>query len=344
VIKDTESEPMKRGIRTAFTALAIALGSVCGHPFPGDGQQGSLAAQSGQFGAEEWNLITVTRETTPAVVGIQTNGGSGSGVIIRADGIIVTNAHVVGNARRVAVSLADGTEMVGEVLGRDPGIDIAIVRVAGTDLPVAPLGDSDRLEVGQLAIAIGNPFGFERTVTRGIVSGLNRSLAADLPELIQTDAAINQGNSGGPLLNSAGEVIGINTAVIQPGLATGLGFAVPINLARDVADQLLTTGVIRRALLGIYSMEITAELARQFGLPVLEGIIVTEVEEGSPAAAAGLRRGDIITRMGNSRIAGRGDMTGFLRQRRPGETVSIVGIRNRQEFTTQARLGEIVLQ
>src|SRR5690606_11375476 len=187
------------------------------------------------------------------------------------------NAHVVDGLGQVRVTLADGSEYPGRVLGRDPSIDIAVVTIRGENLPAAPLADSDRIEVGQFVIAIGNPLGFERTVTRGIVSGLNRALGNQLDELIQTDAAINPGNSGGPLLNSSGEVIGINTAVVDPGLATGLGFAVPINLARSVAEQLLTTGEIRRAYLGINYAEVTRELAAQLRLPTIEGIIVTRV-------------------------------------------------------------------
>ena len=308
------------------------------------GGYGEAAAQAGDFRTEEQNMIDVTRRTTPAVVGIQTGSGSGSGVIIRPDGVILTNAHVVGDAQQVTVSLTDGTELPGTVLGRDRLIDIAVVRVQRNDLPAAPLGDSDRLQVGQLTIAIGNPLGFERTVTRGIVSGLNRSLAADLPDLIQTDAAINRGNSGGPLLNSAGQVIGINTAVIQPGIATGLGFAVPINLARDVAEQLLTTGEIRRAYLGIGTIEITADLARFYRLPVQEGVIVTQTERGSPAATAGLLRGDIIVRLDDAAIGGSGDLSRFLRQRRPGDVVTITIIRDTQQIRVQTRLAETVFR
>ncbi len=302
---------------------------------------GTAAAQRG-LSAEERTSIDVTRRATPAVVGIQTSSGAGSGVLIRGDGVIVTNAHVVGNAEQVRVSLADGSEYVGAVLGRDPSIDIAVVRIAGTNLPAAPLADSDQIEVGQSAIALGNPLGFERTVTRGIVSGLNRALGNQLDELIQTDAAINPGNSGGPLLNSSGEVIGINTAAVNPGLASGIGFAVPINLARDVAEQLLTTGVIRRAFLGIQYEEVTPEIAAQLRLPVREGIIVAFVEPGTPAQAAGLARGDIITRIDDAPITGGGDLRRFLRQKSPGEEITILVSRARQEVRLRTRLGEIL--
>jgi serine protease Do len=334
---------MKRTLGIFSAAVGLGLGLGCGQALVG-GQSGIpwAVAQIGALGSEEQTAITVTRQASPAVVGIQTGPGSGSGVIIRPDGVILTNAHVIGNATQVRVSLADGTELNGTVLGRDPRIDIAVVRVAGQNLPVAPLADSDLLEVGQLAIAIGNPLGFERTVTRGIVSGLNRALGAQLDELIQTDAAINRGNSGGPLLNSSGQVIGINTAVIRPDIATGLGFAVPINLARDVADQLLTTGVIRRAFLGILVENITPEISAQYRLPVRQGILIVQVEGGTPAAAAGLRRGDIITQLDGMPINTGGDLRRFLRQRQPGAMVTITGVRGNQPLNLQTRLGEAV--
>lgn len=302
----------------------------------------SSTALAAQLGDDERTAIDVTRRATPAVAGIQTSTGSGSGVLIREDGVIVTNAHVVGNSAEVRVSLADGSQYPGTVLGRDRSIDIAVVRIAGRNFPAAPLADSDQIEVGQSAIAIGNPLGFERTVTRGIVSRLNRALGNQLDELIQTDAAINPGNSGGPLLNSSGQVIGINTAAVNPGIASGIGFAVPINLARDVAEQLLTTGVIRRAFLGIRYEEVTPELAAQLRLPVREGIIVVAVESGTPAAAAGLARGDIITRIQDTPISGGGDLRRLLRQRAAGDQISIVVRRDRQELTLRTRLGEIL--
>ena len=217
--------------------------------------------------------------------------GSGSGVIISRDGVVITNAHVVGASRVVEVGLADGRILRGQVIGRDQTIDVAVVRLEAQNLPAAPLGDSDRLQVGQSAIAVGNPLGLERTVTSGVISAVNRNPRGfALDGLIQTDAAISPGNSGGPLVDSRGRVIGINTAVIAGAGASGLGFAVPINLANDVVQQLLTTGRITRAFVGINYADIGPELARQFELPVREGIIVGRVEPGSPAARAGPRR------------------------------------------------------
>lgn len=333
---------MKQLVTVAVSALLLGLGVGCGQALIGGGTLRNLVAQSDDLGSDEETAIAVTRLVTPTVVGIQTQSGSGSGVIIRSDGVIVTNSHVVANARQVLVSLADGTEFTGTVLGRDPTIDIAVVRIQATDLPAAPTADSDRLQVGQSAIAIGNPLGFERTVTRGIVSGLNRALGDQLDELIQTDAAINPGNSGGPLLNSKGQVIGINTAVVNPGIASGLGFAVPINLARNVADQLLTTGVIRRAYLGISYEDLTREIAARLQTRVNEGLVVGAVGAGSPAAAAGLRKGDIITRIDTHEIDNGGDFRRHLRQRSPGEAVTITADRQGREIRLEARLGEVI--
>jgi serine protease Do len=308
------------------------------------------AAQQGALPVEEQSIIRVTSAATPAVVGITTPNGAGSGVIIRADGIVVTNAHVVEAFPRVRVSLATGSTVDGTVLGVDPTIDIAVIDIPGSSLPVAPLGDSDRLQVGQTAIAIGNPVGLERTVTAGIVSAIGRSIPTGPreqyahDEVIQTDAAINPGNSGGPLLDSRGRVIGINVATLRLGGGTvveGLNFAVPINLARDVAEQLLTTGVIRRTFLGISSLTLEPELVRQFNLPVREGIIVVGVGQGTPAAAAGLRSEDIITRVDGTPITSEGDLRRVLRQHRPGDVVSIQGVRPDGSFTVRATLGQV---
>ena len=285
-------------------------------------------------------MIRVAREVSPAVVSVSTGRGGGSGVLIRADGVLLTNAHVVGNARTVQIQLADGRELTGTVLGRDRQVDIAVVRIPAQNLPVATVGDSDRVEVGQLAIAIGNPLGLERTVTRGVVSAVNRG-PRGLPiagGLIQTDAAINPGNSGGPLLDSSGRVIGINTAVLAG--ATGLGFAVPINLARDVAEQLLTTGQVRRAYLGVATEDITPELTRQFRLPVSSGLIVMYVDPSSPAARAGVGRGDIITAVNGEAVADGGELRRILRARRPGDTVTVSLITGTRRRTLSVRLAE----
>jgi S1-C subfamily serine protease len=288
---------------------------------------------------QEEITVRVAREATPTVVSVSRRGGAGSGVIVREDGVIVTNAHVVGNARSVEVSLADGRSFTGQVLDRDPTIDIAVVRINANRLPAARLGDSDRLVVGQTAVAIGNPLGLERTVTSGVVSAVNRSPRGfELQGLIQTDAAINPGNSGGPLLDSSGRVIGINTAILQG--ATGLGFAVPINLANDVVRQVLTTGRVVRAFLGISYVDIEPELAAQFGLPVREGIIVRQIGAGTPAAEGGIRPADIIVRIDDTEIARGGDLQRYLRNTRPGTVANVTVIRPQGRATLRVRLDE----
>jgi S1-C subfamily serine protease len=302
-----------------------------------------LAALPTGLTAEETAVVRVARQVTPAVVSVTRSGGTGSGVIIRSDGVILTNAHVVGTAATVQIRFADGRRVTGTVLGRDPGLDIAVVRVELTGLPAAALGDSDLLQVGQSAIAIGNPLGLERTVTSGVVSAVERTLPGlEAEGLIQTDAAINPGNSGGPLLDSAGRVIGINTAVLQPRVgvvATGLGFAVPINLAADIANQLLTTGRILRAYIGIRYLGITPEMAQQLRLPVRQGIVIVEIEPQSPAAAAGIRPEDIITAVDGQAVVGDADFRRIVRQLRPGQVVSVTIQRAGRAVNVPVRLG-----
>jgi S1-C subfamily serine protease len=274
---------------------------------------------------EERTIIGVARAASPAVVSVvRPAEGSGSGIIIRPDGVIITNAHVVGNAHQVQVGLADGRVLEGRVLGGDPSLDIAVVRVKAENLPVAVLGDADRLVVGQAAIAIGNPLGLERTVTAGVVSAVNRNPSGlGLDGLIQTDAAISPGNSGGPLLDSHGHVIGINTAVIRAPGAEGLGFAIPINLATDVATQVLKTGRVHRAYLGVSLRDVDPQLARQFGLPVQAGVMVAAVGRDTPAGRAGIRPGEIITRIDGQEVTQGGDLRRALRAHKPGDRVRL---------------------
>jgi S1-C subfamily serine protease len=268
-------------------------------------------------------------------------GASGSGVIVRREGIILTNAHVVGTARQVEIGLADGRRVQAEVIGRDPSIDIAVVRMPVTNAPVAPVGDSDRLEVGQDAIAIGNPLGLDRTVTSGVVSAVNRNpVGIALEGLIQTDAAISPGNSGGPLLDSRGQVIGINTAVLSAPGASGLGFAIPINLANDIVQQVLTTGRVRRVYVGIQYADIAPEMAEQFDLPAREGIIVGGVVPRSPAAQAGIRPEDIITSINDVPVARGGDLRRELRGLTPGQVARLGVVRRSGRTTVNVRLAE----
>jgi serine protease Do len=290
---------------------------------------------------DEAMVIRVARSITPAVVSVSQSEGSGSGIIVNKDGVVLTNAHVVGQSRTVEVGLADGRTLNGQVIGRDPTIDVAVVRIAAGNLPTAPIGDSDKLLVGQSAIAVGNPLGLERTVTSGVISAVNRNpRGISLDGLIQTDAAISPGNSGGPLVDSHGRVIGINTAILSGQGASGLGFAVPINLANDVVGQILATGRITRAYLGLSFADIEPELAREFGLPVKQGIIVGAVERGSPAGRAGIRPQDIIVRGNDTPIASGGDLRRLLRALTPGTTIKLEVVRPAGRTTIPVQLGQ----
>jgi serine protease Do len=339
--------------QTTFTlALGLAVGAGFGLTAgtvtrdaikPAWAQQYTTLAQPAvPLGAEEANVVRIARQVSPAVVSVaQDEGGSGSGVIVRPDGVVLTNAHVVGMSRTVRVGLADGRRVEGRVIGRDPSLDVAVVRIDAPNAPVAPIGDSDRLEVGQTAIAIGNPLGLERTVTTGVISAVNRSpRGISLDGLIQTDAAISPGNSGGPLLDSRGRVIGINTAVLRAPGAQGLGFAVPINLAQNVAEQILATGRVVRSFLGVEYRDVEPEMAQQFRLTVREGIVVVSVSPRTPAERAGVERGDIITRIDDTPIKQGGDLRRVLRDRRPGDNVRITVVRGGETRTLNARLTE----
>ncbi|MBC8137651.1 MAG: trypsin-like peptidase domain-containing protein [Fibrella sp.] len=297
--------------------------------------------------ADEQSTIRVARGVSPAVVTVLSKGGLGSGVILDGNkGIILTNAHVIrddqGNvATRVNIRLKTAKELPGTVIYTDRNVDMAVIRVNATGLPQAQLGDSDKLEVGQSAIAIGNPLGLEQTVTTGVVSAVNRRLSPnDVDGFIQTDAAINPGNSGGPLLDSNGRVIGINTAVLRGNGAEGLGLAVPINLARDVVDQILTTGTVKRVSIGVRFGSVTPALAARFNLPVRSGVVLDSVMEGSAADRAGLQEGDILTALDGKPLEQGGDLLKALRARRPGETVQIKYQRGRTSGTTSVRLAE----
>ncbi|HJU64120.1 MAG TPA: trypsin-like peptidase domain-containing protein [Gemmatimonadaceae bacterium] len=330
--------------RTVAVVVGLLVGVGIGVTLGVAGRDSIELAQaqaSATVTSSEEVVIRVAREITPAVVSVSTGSGSGSGVFIAKEGVIITNAHVVQNAPQVRIGLADGRMLDGQVLGRDPLVDVAVVRVAIQDAPTAPLGDSDRLQVGQQAIAVGNPLGLERSVTTGVVSAINRSpRGLGLEGLIQTDAAISVGNSGGPLVDSQGRVIGINTAVFSgPGVA-GLGFAVPINLARDIAQQVLTTGRITRAFLGISYGDIEPELARQFGLPVQQGIIVLGVAAGSPAHRGGIRPQDIIVGMNDVEIEQGGDLRRALRDLSPGDEARLTIVRPSGRMTVTVRLSE----
>jgi serine protease Do len=269
--------------------------------------------------------------------------GQGSGFIISEDGYILINNHVVGDADLIKVKLADGREFKAKVVGADPQSDVAVIKIDATDLPVLRLGDSDKLEVGEWVIAIGNPFGLSHTVTVGVVSAKGRSRIGinDYEDFIQTDAAINPGNSGGPLVNIHGEAVGMNTAIFsRSGGYMGIGFAIPINMARAIKDQLLEKGKVTRGWLGVVVQDIDEELARSFGLEKTEGVLIAEVSEGSPAEKAGLKQGDIILRVNGKKVDDPGELRNKIALTSPGAKVKMEVLRENKCKILQVTIGE----
>ena len=257
----------------------------------------------------------------------------GSGFIIEPDGLILTNFHVVDNAETITVRLLDGRELAGKVVGKDQKTDIALVKISARDLPVAPLADSDRLEVGEWVMAIGNPFGLDNTVTSGIVSAKDRQIGAGpYDHFIQTDASINPGNSGGPLVNLEGEVVGINTAIFsQSGGNIGIGFAIPINLVKDLLPQLKTGGKITRGWLGVSIQGITPDLAASLGLDQAKGALVSSVVQNSPADRAGIKAGDVIVGYAGKPINNANDLPFLVAGTPVGKTISLQVFRGNKE-------------
>ncbi|MFC1532607.1 S1C family serine protease [Thermodesulfobacteriota bacterium] len=288
--------------------------------------------------------------------------GQGSGFIIDKKGYILTNNHVVAKAQKITVTLSGGKKLSASLVGRDPASDLAVIKIPSRSIDeIAPLGDSDKVRVGQKAIAIGNPFGLSHTLTTGIVSALNRSLITEentqIDNLIQTDAAINPGNSGGPLLNSSGEVIGINTVIFSlSGGYLGIGFAIPINRAREVATQLITSGKVARPWLGITSITVTKELSNELGLGVEKGVLIIRLIPGSPADQAGLRGGtraiiiggvrfliggDIITAIDSHPIVDNEELVRILNKMKVGQNITLQVSRDRRLIELQVTLYEM---
>lgn len=267
--------------------------------------------------------------------------GTGSGVIIRADGFILTNNHVVGKSSDIKVTLNDKRVFSGRVVGRDGFSDLALVKIDADNLPVAKFGSSKDIRPGDWAIAIGSPLGLDHTVTMGIVSALGRSLGElnNNVDLIQTDAAINPGNSGGPLLNIHGEVIGINTAMRSG--AQNIGFAIPIDSAKDVVQGLLAGGHVSRPYVGIYMQELDAKLAKSLGLPEnASGVVVANVGQGSPAEQAGIQQGDVIQRVDGKPVKIGKEVQSLIRQHKPGESVDLLIMRGRSLSAVSIKIGE----
>jgi S1-C subfamily serine protease len=279
-------------------------------------------------------VIRAVDAAGPAVVKIELARASGSGVLFTPDGFLLTNSHVVDAAARPLVTLPDGRSMRAGVVGRDVHTDLAVLRVDGTSLPFASLGDSRRVRVGQVAIAIGNPYGFQHTVTAGVVSALGRSLRARsgriIDDIVQTDAALNPGSSGGPLVTTDGEVIGINTAVIAA--AQGLCFAIASRTARFVASRLMRDGRIPRSFIGVVGQNtpIPRALAHAHHLAVASGVVVVSVEAGSPAAIGGAREGDLILALGDEPVSGVDDLHRCLTGDRIGMPSALIVLRGGQ--------------
>lgn len=270
--------------------------------------------------------------------------GTGSGFIINQEGYVLTNEHVVRKADKIKVTLSDGREFTGEVIGSDMSSDMAIVKIQADHLPTVSLGNSDDLRVGEIVIAIGNPYGLQQTVTMGVVSAKGRSIPIGGGEhiyrnFIQTDTAINPGNSGGPLLNIKGEVVGINTAIIP--YAQGIGFAIPINMAKRNIDDLISLGKVRRSWLGVYIQEVTPEIAKQFDLPEAKGVLVGDVVGDSPAEEVGIKRGDIIIKVNDEEVNSPEELQDKIRDIDIGKKANIEIMRDGKTINFIVKIGEM---
>ena len=270
--------------------------------------------------------------------------GQGSGFLIGSDGIILTNHHVVGDADRIDVRLRDGREFPAKLVGTDPKSDVAVIRIQAKGLPYLDLGDSDKIEVGEWVVAVGNPFGLAETVTSGIISAKGRSRMgiSDYEDFIQTDAAINPGNSGGPLLDLDGKVIGINSAIYtRSGGYMGIGFAIPINLARGIEQQLLHGGKVERGYLGVLVQDLTPELAQSLGVNAEKGALIGSVTKGSPSAAAGLEAGDVIVGLDGKPVEDSNTLRNDIGMLRPGTTVKLAVLRDGKQLTVPVTIGSL---
>ncbi len=307
---------------------------------------------------DEEELVRIIENASPWVVNISVSmvqdaymnaapvQGMGSGIIVDGAGYILTNNHIVENADGMVVSMFDGTQLDGTLVGNDPMSDVAVVKVESKKkLPVAKLGDSDSVKVGHISIAIGNPFGFMLrgpTVTIGVISALNRTIQADkgvFENLFQTDAHINPGNSGGPLLNSKGEVIGMNSANIP--FAQGIGFSIPINSAMAIAKELIEHGKVIRPWLGILGIGLNKDIAAYYNLSADEGVLITRSFENSPAWAEGITSGDVITKVDGKPIKDMTELAGYVRKKKIGDVITLSVRRGNLQGDVKVRLAEI---
>lgn len=319
----------------------------------GAGQQVQLIGNKSQISP----VVAIAQKVMPSVVGVKTYGtynywgrqidnqelGSGSGIIYSEDGYVITNYHVIENATSVTVTLSDGVEYDARIVGADSSSDLAVLKVEAKNLPAATLGDSDDLQIGELVVAIGNPLGYENTVTDGIVSGLNRQLTnyTDAMTLIQTNAAINSGNSGGALVNSKGEVIGINSAKLVASNAEGMGFALSINEVKPIVEELISKGHVSRPYMGVTinsQYQVDESTAEKYEIPM--GIQIADVMKGGPAERAGLRAGDIIYKVNDTLIQSFDDLSDIIDNCKVGDTLRVLADRNGQKITANVTLAE----
>lgn len=372
----------RRTIRLLALGLMIGfgaywLGSRYGQPVPTavKALRETGATGEGNLDPTEAENVRIYRQASPAVANIVTRAveydfffntvpveGAGSGFLIDTDGHILTNYHVVQGAQTIEVTLGDQSRYKAKMIGADTRNDIALIQIdpKGRKLAALPLGESRNLLVGQRVLAIGNPFGFQSTLTTGVVSSLGRTVQTSdttfIDEAIQTDAAINRGNSGGPLLNSHGEVVGINTAIYSPsGTAVGIGFAIPVNTAKRVANDLITKGRVRRATLGMEGRGLWPGLAEALDLPVQQGVLVERVDPGGPAAQAGIRGGnkvvlaglqelriggDVVIAVDGKEISSQMELNLLLNRAWPGDTVTVTIMRSGKKMEIPVKLGE----
>jgi serine protease Do len=349
--------------------VALVTGAPCsvlaGAPIPEAG------------GAPMQTIAPVVSRVTPGVVGISVRGrvrednplfqdplfrrffnlqqgpieretqATGSGVIVDArEGYVLTNAHVVENATSIEVTTKDNRQFKARLVGRDPGTDIAVLQISGGNLTAVPMGDSAHLQVGDFVLAVGNPFGLGQTVTSGIVSALGRSPGIEgYEDFIQTDASINPGNSGGPLVDLQGRIIGINTAIVAPsGGNVGIGFAVPINMARQVMEQLISGGEVKRGHIGVAIQDLTPDIAQALGTTYTQGAVIARVEAGSPAERAGLRTNDLVIAVNGTPIHNGVELRNRVGLSKIGDSVELTVVRGGSERTVDVRIDQMAAQ